>query len=276
MIRYTPISTDLSDRLRQKLGAVLPDRHARLPADAELLGRNERVDLERHVLGEMVVGDAFHPRRFHLDQSRAVAGTVQVVVVVAPLLEELDVVLGHVGGKHAGLQLVVGPAMGVETELDDLPLAAGQFAHADRHADAGRVAVHLGREVQLHDVALLNLPVGGAGNGVARGLLAEDIHGQSFVFRPVLVNRLLRDAHQLQFGHARPDVTNDFLGGDFRDPQPFADAGDFVLRLDAPQGDHDVVGADDLAFGIALLQPFQLNGIGDQVSADADLQLLAL
>ncbi len=73
-----------------------------------------------------------------------------------------------------------------------------------------------------------------------------------------------------------PDVADDFLGGDLGDPQAFADAGDLVFRLDAPQGDHDVVGARDLRFRIALLQPGQLDGIADQVSADADLQPLAL
>ena len=166
--------------------------------------------------------------------------------------------------------------MGLQAELHDFAFAVSQLAHADGHADAGRIAVDLGREIQLHDIALLNLAVSRPRNGVPRRLLAEDVHRQPFVFRTVFVDDLLRDTHHLQLRQAGPDLADDLFGGDLRDPQPFANAGDLVFRLDAAQLDHNVVGPHDLAVGIAFLQTGQLDGIADQVSADPDLQLLAL
>ena len=59
------------------------------------------------------------------------------------------------------------PLMRLTAELDNVAAFALELTEADRVANGGGIAVDLGRKVQLDNVALLELAVAGAGDGMA-------------------------------------------------------------------------------------------------------------
>ena len=203
------------------------------------------------------------------------AGAVEVVVALAVLFVELDEALGDVGSEDAGLEMLFGPVVGVKTELDELALLGRKLAAADGQTDRRRVAADLRGEVELDDIAFLDHLVAGAGDRVTRRLLGEAVHRKTFVFRAVLVDALLGDADEFKLGLAGLELGHDRLGGELGDARSFADAGDFVRRLDAAQSEHDVVGPDDLGVRIGLADAVELNDVGVELGGDADADIVA-
>ena len=105
--------------------------------------------------------------------------SIDVVVLIAVGYIVVIELLGNLGCRYARLDQLLRIEVGFTAEQNYIAPLAFQLAQYDRVADCGRVAVDLGGQVQLYDVALLELAVAGAGDGVAGGCLREDIHRQA-------------------------------------------------------------------------------------------------
>ena len=79
--------------------------------------------------------------------------------------------------------------MRVAAELHDLLALALQLAKADGVADGGRIAVDLGGKIQLNDIPLLELAIGGTGDRVTGGCLREHVHGQALILSAVFIQK---------------------------------------------------------------------------------------
>src|SRR5712691_1559073 len=182
----------------EELDAVGEHPCAVLPAPAELGPEDERVDLESHVLRERVVRGLFDPWRLNLDQPEAVTGAVEVEIFAAVLAEEGAVALRDIARHDAGAQTRHRRSVRLETEPEDLALVREQPSERDRPTHARRVAGDASRDVQLDDLASAQHAARGARDRVPRVRPREDVLDHALVFGSALVDRLLRDAHDLQ------------------------------------------------------------------------------
>ena len=199
---------------------------------------------------------------------------VDEVVLEAVVHEVLIELLGNVASHHAGLDLLARPLVRLTAELDDLAALALELTEADRVADSGGVAVNFGGQVQLDNIALLELAVAGAGDRVAGGGLGEDVHRQALVLRAVFVDHALGNADHLELGHARTNFLDDLLRGKVGKAIAFTQAGQLVFGLDLPQLGHDIARIDELRTGEGVANGL-IDGHGRvEEGRNADAQLL--
>ena len=255
--------------------AALGDCNRLLPAKAERRAGNERIDLERHVGHEFIIGARLHPRSLDFDKASAVAGAVEVVVALTVLFVELDEALGDLGSENTRLEVLFCPVVSIETELNELALLGRKLAAANGKTDRRRITANLRGEVQLNDIAFLDDLVAGAGNRVTRRLLGEAVHRKTFVFSTVFVDALLGNANELKLGLARLKLSHDSPRSKLSDARSFADASDFVVALDAAQSEHNVVGPNNLGLRIALANTFELHAVRVELGSNTDLDVLA-
>ena len=203
------------------------------------------------------------------------ARSVEVVGATSVLLVELDEALRYVGGENPRLDLFLRPVVRLEAELHEIALLGRELAAADGKPDGRGVPAHLGREVELHDVAVFDRLVARARDRVARRLLGEAVHREPLVLRAVLVDALLRDAHELEFRLAGSELRHHRLRREIGDARRLADAGDLVRALDAAESEHDVVRPDDLRLRERLPEAVELHDVGVELRRDADSDVLS-
>ena len=119
-----------------------------LPADAEGVAGNVGIYLIAHIGLQDVVGAGFAPGSFHFDDAGAVEGTVNIVLLVAIVNEQLVETLCDIASFYAGLDLLFRPCVSLTAELHDIAALTFQLAQADGVADSRGVAIDLGRQVQ--------------------------------------------------------------------------------------------------------------------------------
>ncbi len=92
----------------------------------------------------------------------------------------------------------------------------------------------------------------------------------AFVLGSVLVQCCLCQAHHLSFSHARFDVVEYILGGDFADAIGFFHALEFVFALDCAHVYDQVVGANQPSFAPGLFERVIHGYRHDRHPRDAD------
>ena len=200
---------------------------------------------------------------------------VDEIVLEAVIDEVLIEFLCDIASHHAGLHLLTRPLMRLTAELDDVAALTLELSKADRIADGGGIAVDLGRQVQLDDVALLELAVAGAGNGVSRGRLGKDVHRKALILCAVFVDHALRHADHLKLGHAGANFLDNLLCRKIGQAIALTQAGKLVFGLDLPQLGHDIAGVDKFRAGERVADGL-IDGHGRvEEGRDADAELLS-